>query len=422
MKRIIIFALALITGCNFSSPPLGSTADCDWYGKVFTWIDVNEDGVFQQGEPPLPGVNLVVNDIRNKYGGVATGVTNSKGEAKLDVFLPGCPDVEFEIMTDVLAGYRLTTAGSQSAKDYESDRTFQFGFTYLPGVPMETPKPKVSLSCTAVLEFTGEEIYSIASNQDDLWVASSIKVTQFDFSTKTWDVVYFGEKDYSGKAKDIFVGPDGEVWLITYHKENISTTIFKLNNGRWNKFSPEELQGKYIVSIAWAPDGSVWFSTWDEGIIIWNPHTNVWVSDKSSMNVKEVLFASDGKYFRINELGGGAIAPDGKVWGVSKFETTSRYGIYYDPITQKITESAITDYPFYCDMKFDNRGGMWIATCNDGLLYIPDPIKGSQAGWYDYHHEIGLTSEEIRALVFQGNDLLLVGTLDGLARCQIETR
>jgi streptogramin lyase len=238
-------------------------------------------------------------------------------------------------------------------------------------------------------------------------------VARLDFSTNEWEI-YPGEKAYAGKAHKIFVGPDQSVWLITW--EN----IYRLNEGKWEKFSPQALRGKQVSSIAWTPDGSIWFfRQLDPGIIIWHPKPNVWTSDNSDAFLDDVLFASDGKDIRLDSKGG-AIAPDGKVWGVIKAGKYYWEGDYYDPVTHKITESP-TYYDCYNDMKFDRQGGMWLATCNAGLIYIPDPIQGAPAGWYEYHRDAGFMSDFVFDLFLQGDKLLWVGTDKGLARCQVET-
>ncbi|MEW5940203.1 MAG: hypothetical protein AB1750_11105, partial [Chloroflexota bacterium] len=41
--------------------------DCGWYGTAFVWIDQNEDGEYQDGEQPVPGVPVLVDDTLNGY-------------------------------------------------------------------------------------------------------------------------------------------------------------------------------------------------------------------------------------------------------------------------------------------------------------------------------------------------------------------
>jgi streptogramin lyase len=405
---LLCITVYVVLYISYHNTSFGAVADCFYNVEVFTWVDINADGILQEGEPPLPGVNILIDDKLPR-------VTNSEGEIQFGSgFVEGCPPTKYKITAEGPVGYRPTTAGPQFYRESGGNQSFQFGFTYLPGVPTLTPRPKPQLSCAIVPEFTWGEINSIASDKWGLWIASSGKVARLDFSTNNWDV-YPGEKAYAGEAYRIFVGPDESVWLVTL--EN----VYRLNDGEWEKFSPDPLTGKVVSSIVWAPNDNVWFFLrWDPKIIIWNPHTNIWTSDKSDAYIDDTLFASDGKYIQLKS-NGGAIAPDGKVWGVLKAGGYRWEGDYYDPVTHKIVESP-TFYDCYNDMKFDEQGGMWLATCNAGLLYIPDPLKGSQAGWYEYHQDIGFASDETNALFFQGDDILWIGTKEGLARCQIETQ
>jgi hypothetical protein len=124
---------AIIGSCSRSV-----VTDCDWNAKVFTWIDINADGIFQKGEPPLPGVNIHIDDERSH-------VTNSTGEIQFEGGFDGCSQTSYKITTEEPAGYRLTTAGTQFVRASGGDQSFQFGFTYLPAVPTATPKHKFRL-------------------------------------------------------------------------------------------------------------------------------------------------------------------------------------------------------------------------------------------------------------------------------------
>ncbi len=50
-------------------------------------------------------------------------VTNERGEAKLNVWLPGCPEVKFEVYAQPPRGYKLTTRARLSGEG-----PFSFGF------------------------------------------------------------------------------------------------------------------------------------------------------------------------------------------------------------------------------------------------------------------------------------------------------
>lgn len=434
----ILCIAVLVGGIVTGIIPLPFAVDCAWSGNAFAWIDENEDGMFQKGEPPLPGVVFHVNDTYNQYSDVGSGVSNWSGQTELSVFIPGCPETGFEVTADEPAGYRLTTSASYQSKA-NSGEAFQFGFAYLPGVPTVTPRPNPP-QCTAIPEFEGHGISAIVSDKENLWVVANI-VAKLNFSSNAW--TFFDGKAYTGWPQNILISPDGSIWLIADQPnpkwspqtagksdEPLSFSfIYQLVKGEWREFSPEVLYHKYIHSISWAPDGSMWFSTWGDGAFNWNPTTDQWSSVATLKFVHEILFAKDGKQFNIEELGGGAITPDGKVWGVSEQGFSNWHGHFYDPVTKQITKSAITDILeidmdtiCYSDMKFDSRGGMWLATCSDGLLYIPDPINGGKESWHEYRSDIGFPSNETLDLYLEKDSVLWIGTKEGLARCQVHTR
>ena len=89
---------------------VGGIGDCTWYGSAQTWIDLNSDGLFNAGEPPLDGVQIHVDD--GKAGVVEISwpaITDIRGVAPLSVSLPGCTSTAFELSADTPEGYRITT-------------------------------------------------------------------------------------------------------------------------------------------------------------------------------------------------------------------------------------------------------------------------------------------------------------------------
>lgn len=128
----VVICLIVAIGGIFSFS-MGS-ADCAWLGIAKAWIDENENGYMDDGEIPLEGVSFHVDDIRNKYIDVAEPVTtDGNGDAQLDVWLPGCPDVDFEVYADVPEGYRPTTNSRLEASrtfwgNLKWNATYSFGF------------------------------------------------------------------------------------------------------------------------------------------------------------------------------------------------------------------------------------------------------------------------------------------------------
>jgi hypothetical protein len=89
---------------------VGSIDDCAWYGSARTWIDSNGNGLVNPGEPPLAGVEIHVDDVRNQLVNIGwPAVTDQDGDTQFNVSIPGCLDTVFEIYVEVPEGYRMTT-------------------------------------------------------------------------------------------------------------------------------------------------------------------------------------------------------------------------------------------------------------------------------------------------------------------------
>lgn len=109
---IMVFTIALMV---FSALhymlKAGGIVDCAWHGSARAWIDTNGDGFVNNGEPPLSDVEIHVDDVRNQLADVGwPAITNKNGDVQLNVPMPGCPEVAFEVyVVETPEGYRLTT-------------------------------------------------------------------------------------------------------------------------------------------------------------------------------------------------------------------------------------------------------------------------------------------------------------------------
>ncbi|MRR31043.1 hypothetical protein EG834_12140, partial [bacterium] len=125
-----------------SEPPLIENVDCIWEGKGFSWMDKNRDGKYQEDEQPVPEIPFLIDDPFNNLVDVGeSSVSNSKGKTDLLVWLPGCPEVGFEIYIQVPEGYELTTEPRISVDFDSPDQFYPFGLVILPGYPTATPLP-----------------------------------------------------------------------------------------------------------------------------------------------------------------------------------------------------------------------------------------------------------------------------------------
>jgi hypothetical protein len=84
--------------------------DCSWHGFARTWLDVNGDGLVNNGEPPFSDVEISVDDVQNQLVDIGwPAITDKNGEVQFNVPVPDCSDTIFEIYADTPQGYRITT-------------------------------------------------------------------------------------------------------------------------------------------------------------------------------------------------------------------------------------------------------------------------------------------------------------------------
>ena len=113
----MVTALLLLVGCS---------ADCELSATVRTWVDQNENGVWDTDESPLSAVKCFID---SPYGvGIGEAVSDQNGEARLSVMLAGCPKgAVFSVYVDPPSGYRLTTQTRLPGRQPVED-PFVFGF------------------------------------------------------------------------------------------------------------------------------------------------------------------------------------------------------------------------------------------------------------------------------------------------------
>jgi hypothetical protein len=131
-ERILtFFAILLLLSCTACG-----SADCVYSDKAEAWIDANQNGVWDNEEKPLVGVQFFVDDIRNNFQDVGDeAISDENGKAQLLVWLPGCPNVKFEISAKSPEGFQATTPDripvSKDAFRNSQEDLFSFGFMSL---------------------------------------------------------------------------------------------------------------------------------------------------------------------------------------------------------------------------------------------------------------------------------------------------
>lgn len=279
-------------------------ADCQWSGTGFVWIDQNGDGAYQDGEQPVPDVLVFVDDILNGYTDVGNKTkTSLSGDADLSVWLPGCPDAEFEIYIQIPSGYTLTT--QPRVKVGGSENRFSFGLTYLPGVSTATPLPPAPVCKVYPLPLDEKLVYFAINDDGMIWVStlSNRLYSQVPGQTNwtQWNLKQYLKNDQITGVLAKF----GYVWILT------ETGISVFDGTNWQSFSSGGFLGDLILDGAIERNGSLWFVT-DTGISYFSLTTKSW---RSFSQIPGINSISPGNI---------EITPDGSVWFLADMETVVR--------------------------------------------------------------------------------------------------
>jgi hypothetical protein len=99
-------------------------ADCFWSVQVYAWVDEDGDGLVDEGEPPLEGVQ-----VNFSLTFLTGGTTDANGVASVLGMTPGSclPDLENRLIVETPAGYEPTTE-TQVPYDDTREKRYDFGF------------------------------------------------------------------------------------------------------------------------------------------------------------------------------------------------------------------------------------------------------------------------------------------------------
>jgi hypothetical protein len=116
IAALFLLAAILVTGCS---------GDCAWNADFRTWIDENENGVWDANESPLADVAIFVESPVLRVPKV---ISDEEGEAHLYEALGGCPkEAVFFVYVLPPPGYRPSIRTLYPAQDH-TERMFEFGF------------------------------------------------------------------------------------------------------------------------------------------------------------------------------------------------------------------------------------------------------------------------------------------------------
>lgn len=463
--RLIVILILLIlimftTGCCM---PL---ADCIWDATGEAWVDENANGIWDEGEPPLEGVEFHVDDILNGHADVGRATSDWDGKANISVWLPGCPKARFEVYAEPPSSYRLTTDVRLPVEGtgYGDSGPFRFGFALLPGFPTPTPYTR-SLQCKAY----NQEARDIGISPDgSVWAVSWDGVSQYNPTSDVWHSYEVDVPDTPRLFDDIAVGSDGVIWIIASDR-----LMARFAESNWTTYTEEKkLIPGSDPSIGTTPDGIVWLVLRGADLVGFNPETDSWklyCGEWSShcsagytakaITDGSVWFGSSGGWseygppdavgsvkwkvsdrhtFAADEIKempiagwieDAEIAPDGKLWivysyGVTSFDPqTEQWQIYDSGTTNGILSNPIQDLAVAPD------GSVWMASSRAGhslaYRFIPEYEGSEQDAWRTFDPRDGIPDfSEINniAVGIDGSVWFGFAYEDTIAQCELIER
>jgi streptogramin lyase len=459
-RRHVIFVgiclSLLVAACSRERIPpdeLEEIADCEWQWTAQGWMDENRNGVWDEEEPPFPGVIFTVENKRG-FVGEDYQIGNGQGEAEMSAYMPGCPPVELELHAQAPANYKNTTPNDIPVSHEAEPQVYEFGFAYRADLPPPTPRPVSLLDCTSRSVEGTQSVTDMALSLDGaMWATTGNngvgRLSLVDLQRELYSTED-GLPDES--AGSVAITPEGIVWIGTING------VARYDGLSWRSYTTEDgLAGAIVNDIAVAADGSIWFAT-QGGISRFDPTTNHW----DEQAVSEDVITPD---FWIEKM---ALAPYGSLWflnhesiyqrsqpqnegeeatwtvykadyrdefaGFTQLEPTIAFSgdfvwlagwsadgpaiVRYDWVSG---EKVVYNYQTTGGAMIGGRisslattldGSLWIGLYDDGAMrFVPDET-GDEGTWYHYATSNGLNFTQISVVVVEANDRVWFGTRD----------
>lgn len=372
LKRVFIVGAISIVLCALLSACPRPWADCAWSGTVKAWLDENENGSRDPTEGPAAEIQFWVDDIHNKYTRVSGAVSDTAGEARIMVWMPGCPRVALEVYPQVSSQYRVTTPERLPVDQKQDASVFQFGVKYLPaGIP--TPRPTGQLSCVSYNGPSGNRGMLAVAPDGSLWAKAFIGTVHVvpagsSAAIQGQKPAYYTTSDglVGDQVTDIAVGAEGVVWFTTYDG------VSRLKDGVWTSYRAKDvLPDDVAIAVTVTSDGGVWVIT-DEGISRLDPVTGQWTTSRKQTNFGR---------FRYTTMTSG---PDGTAWlktDDSIYQLAWRPGVGNEGIEarQVYATGAAGKLTRIEDMSLAPDGSFWLLgpLANETVIAHFDPASGS---------------------------------------------
>jgi Two component regulator propeller len=253
MKKLIFVFIVALGSILLSSCHLGFV-DCGWGAQLLTWVDTNENGVWDEGEQPVEGVHFQVNDIFNNYTDVGRiAISDWNGKAGTSVWLPGCPSAKFEVLAILPEGYAFVSdpVVQIEGRRYGSEDPILFPLRREAGYPTPTAYPP-KLQCATFP--IGAEDFEIAPD-GSVWAVTWDGGATYKDQLGEWQTFPLNSESMS-LPENIDIGIEGDIWIRSWNG------IGLLQNEHWEIIGSEEpalFPEQIVPNINDLDDEELWF-------------------------------------------------------------------------------------------------------------------------------------------------------------------
>jgi streptogramin lyase len=420
-----------------------------WSGNVRAWIDENRNGIIDSNEQPLRGVTVYL-DLGGGFNQASTTMTDPQGKARLEYPWLDIDGTDQAVYATTPAGYELTTPARVGLDHSNPDQVFEFGFTYLPGVPTVTPFPpkpicksyklgeadvydltdlSVTPNGTIWVASYGNGVYALPPHGTE-WVnykkdsglaGNQVRSITVESDDSVWFATEEGASHFDGKIWKSYTSSDGLIdnevtkivvdheliWFATYG----GVSMLDLNTKAWRSFTTRDgLAHNSVYYGAISQNGSIWFSTFNGYSRLTWLYRPVGSPEWMTYN------------YNIDEGGHIEARPDGTIWfggfsGISIFDTQSGKWKSFDIPRQGLIFDTLNTFAFAPD------GSLWIGSgSNNEIYHVLDGPSNNPELWRSYDSSDGLPKEinqddKIDAIAFAPDGAVWIGTRENATRC-----
>jgi len=244
------------------------------------------------------------------------------------------------------------------------------------------------------------KVTSVVQTQDDgLWVGTSEGLSHF--ARNQWQIFTLGSRLADNYVTALLHAQDGSMWIGVGGSEGGG--LYRYHEQSCQRFTPEDgLADDDILSLSQTRDGAIWIGTNGSGLCRYDGKQWVTFTTKDGLasdNVWSVLQTQDGRLWVCTPSGpnGGLNCYDGQNW--------------YRLAEARRTPRALLE---------TRDGALWVGTLSGtsggggGLMRYTSGKTADGKEWQRFTTEDGLAANSINVLIQTSDDILWVGTQDGL--------